>query len=82
MPVQLVRLRATGAVFWQLTCETCGGDAPFGYDVRARKGLSLIAEGKRDEGYRWLGTWYCGQHRPDRPAPAPAAEPQIEGALF
>lgn len=75
MPLQLTRLRATGAVIWNATCETCGAPAGFGYDVHARKGLGLIADGKRDEGYRWLGRWYCAEHRPDRPAPRVEAEP-------
>ena len=75
MPVQLTRSRSTGAIYWNKTCETCGSDrAPFGYGCQPVRGVGLILEGKRDEGYRRLGQWYCAEHRPDRPAAAPVQE--------
>jgi hypothetical protein len=76
MPVRLTRSRETGAVFWHQTCEEpgCTAPAPFGFDCYPTKGLALILAGKREEGYRRLGRWYCGAHRPNRPAPAPAQE--------
>ena len=74
MPVTLTRSRQTGAIFWNKTCEVCSGSASFGYNCHPTRGIAMILAGQREEGYRRLGQWYCAEHRPDRPAPAPAQE--------
>ncbi len=77
MPITLTRSRDTGAIFWNHTCEACGQPAAFGVDCFPRAGLDLILAGERERGYRKLGRWYCGEHRPPSPhQPAPQQQPQ------
>ncbi len=69
MPDRNPRLTAAGQLLHP--CRVCGAPGSFGFGVRLLKGQ--------------LGTWYCGDHRPGRPAhqaAAPAPAPAGQMSLF
>lgn len=63
MPVKVKRLRSTGLVFIDHTCEDCGEYANFGIDVSFRNALNQMVIGKTEEGEKLLGKWYCEKHK-------------------
>ena len=63
MPVRAAKLRNSGLVFIEHTCEVCGAYACFGEGVSLRQALNLIIIGKVAEGQKLLGRWFCGLHR-------------------
>jgi hypothetical protein len=64
MPVSLKRIRDGGGSVLLHTCEACGADAPFGTDVHLRLALERLAAGDIVMAKRFLGKWFCREHRP------------------
>lgn len=69
MPIEVARIKKTGAIVINKSCETCGGDAPFGVGADVRGALSRALQlraANADDGSwkRRLGKWYCREHRP------------------
>ena len=66
MPASLKRITSTGAMvfFHRCDAEGCDADAPFGYEVEMRLALARLEAGDPAGAKRFLGTWYCGEHRP------------------
>jgi hypothetical protein len=62
MPANLKKLRTTGLVFINHTCETCGNPAYFGVGVSFRRALNAFVAERHKEGQELLGKWYCGEH--------------------
>ena len=67
MPASLKRIPSTGALVFLHLCdaEGCGADAPFGFGVEMRLALIRLEIGDPAGAKRFLGKWYCGEHRPN-----------------
>jgi len=69
MPIEVARIKKSGALVLQKSCEICGGEASFGVDADVRGALSRALQLRAvnaDDGSwkRRLGKWYCREHRP------------------
>jgi hypothetical protein len=64
MPASLKTVRSTGGMVFLHTCEVCGADASFGFDVSMRQAFKRLEAKDLDGAKRHLGRWFCGEHRP------------------
>ena len=66
MPTSLKRIVATGGHVFLHRCDVagCGADAPFGYGVEMRRAQVRLDAGDPAGAKRFLGKWYCREHRP------------------
>lgn len=63
MPASLKKSRASGATVFLHICEVCGADASFGFGVSLRLAVNALAAGDIASAKRYLGKWYCREHR-------------------
>lgn len=65
MPTSLKRIQSTGGLVFLHTCdaEGCKADASFGFGVNMRLAMQRLEAGDLAGAKRFLGTWYCGEHR-------------------
>ncbi len=66
MPASLKRIPSTGALVFLHRCdaEGCGAEASFGVGVEMRLALIRLDAGDPAGAKRFLGTWWCREHRP------------------
>lgn len=64
MPVSIKRIKNSGALVLEKQCEVCGSPASFGFDVHFRLAMNSLEAGDKLMAKRYLGKWYCREHRP------------------
>jgi len=64
MPVSLKRIASTDSLVMETKCEICGAPALFGTEVKYRAALNAIDAGDKVRAKKYLGKWWCKEHKP------------------
>lgn len=75
MPTSLKKIAETNTTVFLHRCETCGKDAPFGYEASYRSALNAMGKGKVELAKKLLGVWFCYEHKKDYEKTKVLAEP-------